>query len=262
MTSEGAWPVSDRLLYVYIVFRVFLQGIEEHCQTKKMQTKIFSKFESPQVTTWNQPTLTVHDRHFPFKFPRILTLHISISYICKCGAVFLLPGCMSLIWDCRPGGSFWGWLTCSVHWNRCNRCHGALCLPELPSRKPHGEGNFSQWFQLRERPQQHWQWVFNSASLVHVNNLTNGHQQQGHRSRNISADHMVCTPPPVQIKKASPPPNVGHVCTVWVWVSNRVGHWCGASPHNIPNQIDRTMATPSLCLCPQPMLLSTITRAV
>ena len=37
------------------------------------------------------------------------------------------------------------------------KCFGAAPswgLPELPSRKPHGEGNFSRGFQPRERPQQ------------------------------------------------------------------------------------------------------------
>jgi len=44
-------------------------------------------------------------------------------------------------------------------------------------------------------------------SLMDISNKVTG-------AETYSADQIVCTPPPVQIKKAAPPPNVGHVCTV------------------------------------------------
>jgi len=44
-------------------------------------------------------------------------------------------------------------------------------------------------------------------SLMDISNKVTG-------AETYPADQIVCTSPPVQIKKAAPPLNVGHVCTV------------------------------------------------
>ena len=112
---------------MYIVSRVFLRGIEEHFSDQENANQIFSSSPNrhkSQLGT-GQPRLCTTDI-FLSSLPESLTLHISISYTCECGAVFLLPGCVSPIWGCEPN------LGPRTRRQFPGLEIGVLCLPEMP----------------------------------------------------------------------------------------------------------------------------------
>ena len=155
---------------------------------------ILSKSQSPQVMYNSlghppQPNLKPLPRQShcvascrvtPFHHPpNIDSPTILVSVTCLPCSLVLSPttGTMSLhctqfwlciIWDCRWGGHFGGWLTFSVDLNRYNSCNVTLYIW---GEYEYSEGNFSGKLQPREWLW-YWWWVFKSISPLYIMNPT------------------------------------------------------------------------------------------
>jgi len=76
---ENIKNMFDSMCTLYL--ECFCKEYRNIFRPRKCKPKFFSKSESPQVTTWNWPTSTVHNRRVPVKPPRIpYSPHIYLLY--------------------------------------------------------------------------------------------------------------------------------------------------------------------------------------